>query len=63
MSKEIAEKSSKEQQRDPDLVSSEIAIKRAAKKARERAHKAGLGVIVMKDGKIVEVNEKDGVTS
>jgi LDH2 family malate/lactate/ureidoglycolate dehydrogenase len=40
--------------RDPDLIGAEAAMKRAARKARERARQAGIGVVVMKNGKIVE---------
>jgi hypothetical protein len=39
---------------DPDIVNSEIAMHRAAQLARRRAWQAGIRVIVMKDGKIVE---------
>lgn len=41
-------------ERDPDFVNAEIALKRAAKRARQRARQAGIGVIVMQDGKIME---------
>ncbi len=41
-------------QRDPDFVKAETAIKRASLKARERARKLGLGVVIMKEGQIVE---------
>lgn len=40
--------------RDPDLAAAEIAMKRAARKARERAKQTGTGVVVLKDGQIVE---------
>ncbi len=40
--------------RDPDLINAEIALKRAALKARRRAVQAGIGVIVVKDGRIME---------
>lgn len=39
---------------DPDFINAEIAMKRAAQKARQRARQAGIGVIVMQDGEIVE---------
>jgi hypothetical protein len=39
---------------DPDFRNAEIAIKRAALKARERAKRFGHGVIIYQDGKIVE---------
>lgn len=40
--------------RDVDLAGAEVAIKRAARKARERANRFGFGVFVLKNGKIVE---------
>ena len=41
-------------QRDPDLVNAEIAIKRAAQKARENARRNGVPVVFIKNGQIVE---------
>ena len=45
-------------QRDPDLAAAEIAMKRAAAKARENARRIGSGIgsgiVVWKDGRIVE---------
>ncbi len=41
-------------QRDPDFVKAEAAIKRASLKARERARKLGMGVVIMKEDRIVE---------
>jgi hypothetical protein len=41
-------------ERDPDLVNAEIALKRAAQKAREVARKAGTSVVILKDGEIRE---------
>ncbi len=41
-------------QRDPDFVKAETAIKRASLKARERAKKFGMGVVIIKKGEIVE---------
>ncbi len=41
-------------ERDPDLVKAETAMKRAAQKARERARQTGVGVVFLKDGRIVE---------
>ncbi len=43
-----------EKERDPDFVNAETAMKRAALKARQRAAQAGVGVIVMQDGVIIE---------
>jgi hypothetical protein len=42
-------------QRDPDMVGADAAIKRAAQLARHRAMAAGTGIVVMIDGKIVEI--------
>jgi LDH2 family malate/lactate/ureidoglycolate dehydrogenase len=44
----------KGKKRDPDLAAAEVAMKRAAQKARERARQVGSGVAVLRDGKIVE---------
>ena len=44
----------KKRERDPDFVNAEIALKRAAQKARIRAFQAGVGVIVIRDGRITE---------
>ena len=43
-----------EKQRDPDLVNAQIALKWAAGKAREIARKAGISVVIFKDGEIKE---------
>jgi hypothetical protein len=43
-----------QKQRDPDLAAAEIAMKRAAAKARERAQQTGSGIAVWKDGRVVE---------
>ncbi len=44
----------KKKERDPDFVNAEIALQRAARKARQRALQAGVGVIVFQDGRIIE---------
>ncbi len=44
----------KKKKRDPDFINAEIALKRAAQKARVRASQAGVGVIVVQDGRIIE---------
>ena len=44
----------KDEKRDPDFINAEIALKRAALKARQLAQQAGIGVIVLQDGKIME---------
>ncbi|MEN6468165.1 MAG: hypothetical protein ABFD45_04340 [Smithella sp.] len=46
--------SGKQKERDPDMINAEAALKRAAQKARQRARQAGIGVIIMQDGEIVE---------
>ena len=46
--------SKKQERRDPDLEAAERAMKRAAHKARERAKQVGAGVVVWKDGRVVE---------
>ncbi len=43
--------------RDPDLVNAEIALRRAARKARENARKSGVPVVIMKNGKIMEEHD------
>lgn len=46
--------SEKQKERDPDLINAEVALKRTAQKARQRAGQTGIGVVVVQDGKIVE---------
>ena len=41
-------------ERDPDVMNAEIALRRAARKARQRALQAGVGIIVLKGGQIME---------
>jgi hypothetical protein len=40
--------------RDPDLVGSEAALRRAAQRAREQARQSAGYVVVFRSGKIVE---------
>ena len=54
MSARPCEPAKDKKERDPDFVNAEIALQRAAQRARRRARQAGIGVVVMKDGKIVE---------
>jgi LDH2 family malate/lactate/ureidoglycolate dehydrogenase len=54
MSNQSIDASKKGKKRDPDLAAAEVAMKRAAQKARERARQVGSGVAVLRDGKIVE---------
>jgi hypothetical protein len=53
MSNQSVDASKKGKTRDPDLAAAEIAMKRAAQKARERAIQMGSGVTVLRDGKII----------
>jgi hypothetical protein len=39
---------------DPDIRLAELALKRAALKARERAKRFGHGIIINENGKMVE---------
>lgn len=41
--------------RDPDLVNAKIAMRRSAQKAREIARKAGVPIVILKEGQIEEV--------
>lgn len=52
---------SMEKTRDPDMVKAEIAMQRAAQKARENARRAGAGVVVLKEEKIVEERPEPSV--
>lgn len=54
MSKQTVNSNQKQGKRDPDLAAAEIAIKRAAAKARQKARQAGVSVVVWKDGHVVE---------
>ena len=54
MNPEVVDINPSSRAQDADIVNSEIAIHRAAQLARRRAWQAGIGVIVMKDGEIVE---------
>ena len=54
MSSEKLDSNKDEKKRDPDFINAEIALKRAALKARQQAQQAGIGVIVLQDGKIME---------
>ncbi len=54
MSVKTKDSGNKPQKRDPDLAAAEIAMKRAAAKARQRATQVGAGIAVWKDGRVVE---------
>lgn len=43
-----------EKERDIDMINAEAALKRASRRARERAWSAGVGVVYLKDGRIVQ---------
>lgn len=58
MSNQTINSGEKQKQRDPDLAAAEIAMKRAAQRARERARQVGFGVVILKDGQIVEEQRK-----
>ena len=51
----------KGKRRDPDFIKAEVAMKRAAQKAREKARRIGSGVVVLKDGQIVEERQDSPV--
>ncbi len=54
MSENNIDSSQRSKKRDPDLVAAEAAIKRAAAKARHKAKQVGSGVVVWKDGSVVQ---------
>ena len=51
---ETMDSGKKPKKRDPDLAAAENAMKRAALKALQKAGQVGSGVVVWKDGRIVE---------
>ena len=54
MSKHTVDSGKGNKQRDPDLAAAEIAMKRAAANARQKAKQVGAGVVLWKDGQVVE---------
>ena len=54
MSKQNRNSSQKQVKRDLDLMAAEIAMKRAAAKARQKASQVGAGIVLWKDGRVVE---------
>ena len=58
MSNQTVNSGKEQKQRDPDLAAAEIAMKRAAQRARERARQVDSGVVILKDGQIVEEQRK-----
>ena len=63
MTEKKSGKKQDEQKRDPDLVNAEIAMKRAANRARELAGKAGTSVVIYENGTIKEEHETTDVHS
>jgi hypothetical protein len=53
MSKPTIDSGKDNEKRDPDFAAAEIAMKRAAAKARQRAAQVGTGIVVWKDGRVV----------
>jgi len=47
-------KEDKSGKRDPDIAGAEIALRRAALRARERAKRAGLKIPIYRNGQLVE---------
>lgn len=54
MSATVRASGEKNKKRDPDFILAETAMQRAALKGREKAKRAGVNVVVLKDGGIVE---------
>jgi hypothetical protein len=54
MSTKSIDSNLKDKKRDPDFIKAEVAMKRAAMKAREKAKRVGAGILVLKDGQIIE---------
>ncbi len=54
MSEKIMDSGKEPKKRDPDLAGAEIVMKRAAAKARQKARQVGAGVVLWKDGQVVE---------
>jgi len=61
MSTKSNHSSATRKQRDPDFVKAEAVMKRASLKARERAMKFGIGVVVEKEGQIVEEHSDENI--
>jgi LDH2 family malate/lactate/ureidoglycolate dehydrogenase len=60
MSSEKPDATAEGRKRDTDLINAEIALKRAALKAKELARQAGIGVVVLQDVKIIEERMDQG---
>ncbi len=61
MSQQTESSNREPKKRDPDLAAAEIAMKLAAAKARQRAKQVGTGVVVWKDGHVVEERQNTSV--
>ena len=60
MSNQTMNFSKHQKQRDPDLAGAEIAMQRAAAKARARARRTGFGMAIRKDGRVVQPRQEGG---
>ena len=58
MKKQTINLNQKQLKRDPDLAAAEIAMRRAAAKARQKAQQVSAGVMLWKDGQVVEERQK-----
>ena len=63
MTEKESNKKQDDRKRDPDLVNAEIAMKRAAFRARELARKAGTSVVIYENGIIKKERESTGSPS
>ena len=61
MNNQTANSGKKQKSRDPDFAAAEIAMRRAAQRARERAKRIGAGVVVLKDGQVVEEQQTTSI--
>lgn len=61
MSKQTVDSGKGNKKRDPDLAAAEVAMQRAAAKARQKAKQVGAGVVLWKDGQIVEERQNTSV--
>jgi len=54
MSDKTIDSSREKNSRDPDFVKAEIAMKRAALKARKKARQTGSAVVILENGQLIE---------
>ena len=57
MGKRTEDSGKESNKRDPDLAAAEIAMRRAAQRARQRVRQVGSGVEVWKDAHVVEASQ------